>query len=155
MRAVHCGNLGCECACHRQKVRRSSTKATPEQDATIGNMLARGRPIRFIASALSISENAVRWRIRVMDRSTREGWRSRDEVAKAIGVSWRRLKRWQLAGLVTVSAHGARWTRVSDADLEAFVATYAGLLFDPLGVRDPRLRRLAETSGIANQRRAV
>lgn len=152
---VRCDNLGCECRCHRMKLRRTATKATPEQDAMIGALLVQGQPIAAIASSLHISENAVLWRIRVMGRSTREGWWSRREVVRALGVSWRHLKRWQCAGLLKVTQHGTRWTRIRESDLEAFVKDHSGLLFDPSTVRDARLRRLAETSAIANRRRAV
>jgi hypothetical protein len=153
MQTARCDVLGCECGCHRQKIRRTGVKWTPERDAFVADALNRGRPVAFIASGLGVTEEAVRWRIKRLGRSTREGWRSRQEVVAALGVSRRAVDRWMRVGLLRVTKHGTRWTRINDADLEAFVRDGAGRLFEPADVRDAHLRRLAETSALVNRRR--
>lgn len=123
-------------------------------DRTLTDALARGDHPREIAATLHLTLDSIRWRIKQLDHSLREGWRSRQEVAAVLGVGRRSVDCWMRDGTLAVRRHGTRWTRVRDDDLEAFVSAHAGALFDPLGVGDGALRRLAETASIANRRRA-
>jgi hypothetical protein len=154
MAGAHCDVLGCECACHRQKRRQAPRLWTPKMDQTVTELLNRGEPVGQIASRLYLTEDSIRWRIKQLGCSTRDGWRSRQEVTAVLGTSRRAVDRWMRAGLLKVAHHGTRWTRVRNADLEVFVVAHAGALFDPDGVQEPRLRRLAETSALVNRRRA-
>jgi hypothetical protein len=155
MAAAKCSTLGCECGCHRARVRQAPTTWTRERDAFVSDALSRGQVLRVIAAGLGVTEESVRWRLRQLDRSTREGWRSRVEVVRVLGVPRRSVDRWMRSGQLRVARHGTRWTRVTDADLRAFVEQQAGVLFDADGVADPALRRFAETSAIVNRRRAA
>lgn len=155
MAKIRCGSLGCECVCHRAKVRQIPRLWTPQMDEQITRGLDRGETVAQIAARLYLTEDSIRWRVKQLGRSLRDGWRSRVEVSSLLGVSWRAVDRWSRAGLLKVTRHGTRWTRVADVDLEAFVAAQAGLLFAAEDVQDARLRRLAETSALANRRRAA
>jgi hypothetical protein len=124
-------------------------------DEEVTAALDRGETVRQIAVRLYLSEDSIRWRIKQLGRSTRDGWRSRQEVIAVLGVPRRAVDRWMQAGVLKVTRHGTRWTRISARDLESFVSAHAGLLFDPRDVQDARLRRLAETSALANRRRAT
>lgn len=153
MSTALCSVLGCQCACHCVKQRQIPRLWTPGMDRALLAALERGDTVRQIAAQLHLSEDSIRWRVKQLDHSLREGWRSRQEVAAVLGVGRRAVDRWMRAGLLPVNRHGTRWTRIRDDDLEAFVSTQAGLLFESSGVTDAGLRRLAETASIANRRR--
>jgi excisionase family DNA binding protein len=151
-RAPRCPVLGCECQCHRARVRQVPRLWTPGMDRALTEALDRGDHPGSIAAGMHLTIDSIKWRAKHLDRSLREGWRSRQEVAAVLGVGRRAVDRWMRDGSLLVQRHGTRWTRVRDADLEAFVSAQAGVAFDPSGVSDPRLRRLAETSALANRR---
>lgn len=155
MTKVQCGVLGCECACHRAKVRKAPIVWTTGMDRVLAESLERGDHAEEIAARLHLTVDAIRWRIRQRNRSLREGWRSRQEATVALGVGRRAVDRWMQQGLLRFTPHGRRWTRIRESDLEAFVSTHAGLLFEPDGVADVRLRRMAETAALANRRRLM
>lgn len=150
---TRCNGYGCPCPNHLAKVRQVPRLWTPAMDQVVTDGLARGEHPAAIADRLHLTVDSVKWRIRQLDHSLREGWRSRQEVITALGVSRRTVDRWMRSGELRVTRHGTRWTRVRDADLEAFVAAQAGRLFDPAHVSDPTLRRLADVAAVANQRR--
>jgi hypothetical protein len=117
-------------------------------------MVRDGKTRKEIADAFGVSQHAVRHRIADLGESVRLGWRSEFEVQRALGVSWRFTRRWRLDGQLVFRGHDtSTWHRINDADLEAFVRQYAGILFRVEKVRDPSLRRLAEISATANLRR--
>lgn len=151
---TRCHGFGCPCPNHLAKVRQVPRLWTPAMDQALVDALGRGEHPEQIAARLHLTVDSIKWRLKQLDHSLREGWRSRQEVAAVLGVSRRAVDRWMRDGSLRVGRHGTRWTRVRDADLEAFVATQAGLLFDPAGVADRQLRRLAEVSATANRRRA-
>lgn len=122
-------------------------------EARLRHLLADGETVGRIADHLHLTEDAIRWRIKSLGLSTRDGWRSRQEVSAVLGAQRRAVDRWMRSGQLRVTMHGRRWTRVTDADLRAFVGAHGGVLFDPGGVVDPQLRSLAETAARANQRR--
>jgi excisionase family DNA binding protein len=124
-------------------------------DAQVTDAVQRGVHPTALAAMLHLTVDSVRWRIRVLGLSLRDGWSSSLEVAALLGVSWRSVNRWRRDGYLRVTRPGRRWTRVTDADLRAFVGTWAGVLFDADGVRDPGLRSLAETASLASRRRAA
>jgi excisionase family DNA binding protein len=155
MSAARCDVLGCECGCHRAKRRQVPRLWTPGMDQTLVDGIARGEHPNQIAARLRLTVDSIKWRIKQLDHSLREGWRSRQEVAAVLGVGRRAVDRWMREGQLRVTRHGTRWTRVSDADLRAFVERYAGVLFSPEDVTDAALRRLAETGALVNQRRVV
>ena len=152
MAAARCSTLGCTCACHRP--RQEPRLWTPDMDRQLSRAIDRGDTIRTIATAMRLTEESIRWRVKKLGRSLREGWRSRAEIARCLGVPRRSVDRWARDGHLVVTRHGTRWTRVRDVDLWTFVGQHAGALFDPLGVSDPTFRRLAETAAMANRRRA-
>lgn len=152
---TRCGTLGCGCGCHRAKVRQVPRTWTPLLDQTLTEALARGGSVPEIADRLRLTQHSVRWRVRHLGLSTRDGWRSRREVAQVLGVSRRAVDRWWHSGLLRVELHGTRWTRVTHADLRAFVSEYAGVLVDHACIADPALRSLAETAAIVHRRRAA
>jgi excisionase family DNA binding protein len=121
-------------------------------DRVLAEAISRGDHPSSIAAKMHLTIDSVKWRIKQLDHSLREGWRSRQEVAAVLGVGRRAVDRWMRDGTLRVTQHGSRWTRVRDADLEVFVSAQAGMAFDPSGVTDPHLRRLAETSALANRR---
>jgi excisionase family DNA binding protein len=121
-------------------------------DRALLDDLDAGRHVSTIAARMHLTEESVRWRVRQLGRSLRDGWRSRQEVAQVLGVGRRAVDRWWKDGLLPVRKHGTRWTRILEAELETFVRAQAGLLFAPGGVRDARLRRLAEIGAAANAR---
>ena len=155
MSAARCGVLGCECGCHRQKQRQSPRLWTREMDEQVTNGIERGETPSQIAARLHLTEDSIKWRVKQLGRSLRDGWRSRQEVTAVLGVPRRAVDAWMRDGTLRVTRHGSRWTRVSDRDLEAFVVAYAGVLFEADTVADAGLRRLAETAALANRRRAV
>lgn len=117
--------------------------------------LDRGEPLARIAASFHLTEDSIRWRLRQLGRSLRDGWHSRQTAAAMLGVSWRVLERWQQSGDLAVERHGRRWLRITDASLRACVERRAGLDLDPAAIRERGLRRLAETSAVANRRRAL
>lgn len=123
-------------------------------DRTLASAVERGEPPRRIAGAMHLTEDSVRWRIKHLGRSLREGWRSRQEVAATLGVGRRAVDRWMREGRLAVERHGTRWTRVADDELRTFVRRHAGTLLRPEAIDDQSLRRLAETSAVANRRRS-
>jgi len=157
MAAARCDVLGCECGCHRVKRRQAPRLWTPGMDCALAEAVERGEHPRAIAARMHLSLDSIKWRIKTLGLSLREGWRSRQEVATVLGVSRRAVTRWMRDGSLRVTRHGTRWTRVTDTDLRAFVEQQAGVLFDPEAVQDSigqsALRRLAETSALVNRRR--
>ena len=151
---TRCNGYGCPCPNHLVKVRQVPRLWTPAMDQTLVDALGRGEHPTQIAARLHLTVDSIKWRLKQLDHSLREGWRSRQEVAAILGVGRRAVDRWMRSGALRVARHGTRWTRVRDADLEAFVAAQAGLLFDPATVTDSALRRLAEVTAVANRRRA-
>lgn len=115
--------------------------------------LARGETPDQLAAIFALSPGAVRWRVRTNGASLRDGWYSPTEVARLLGVSWRRVRSWIASGWLLVEAHGRRWRRVTCTELERFVGSYGGRAFDAHGVTDPKLRRLAEVSQLRHLRR--
>ena len=151
---ARCIAAACPCACHvRRRPRQVPRVWTTRMDAAIVERLVSGHSVREIAEWMHLTPDSITWRLKQLGHSTREGWRSSLDVAWALGVSRRAVARWRADGLLVVSPHGRRWTRVVEADLRAFVATWAGVLFEPDGVVDAALRPLAETSALANRRR--
>lgn len=150
---VQCGILGCECACHRAKVRQVPRLWTPGMDRTLTEAIERGDHLQTIATRLHLTEDSIRWRVRQLGLSLRDGWYSRQEIGGLLGVGRRSVDRWMRSGLLTVTRHGTRWTRVKQADLLTFVQAHAGVEFDPSAVSDPTLRRLADVSSVVNRRR--
>jgi hypothetical protein len=124
-------------------------------DRELAAAVLRGDHPSSIARTMHLSIDSVKWRVKSLGLSLRDGWRSRVEVVAVLGVPRRCVDRWMRQGTLRVTRHGLRWTRVTDADLLTFVAAYAGVLFDAATVEDSTLRRLAETAAIANRRRAV
>lgn len=122
-------------------------------DRALGAALDRGEHVRVIAMSMHLSEDSVKWRVKHLGRSLRDGWRSRQEVAAVLGVSRRAVDRWARAGQLRVTRHGTRWTRVADEDLRSFVAAHAGVLFDARAVTDATLRPLAQTARLVAGRR--
>lgn len=155
MSKVRCGSLGCECACHRAKIRQAPRLWTPSMDQQLLAALDRGEHPLRIAVSMHLTPDSIKWRTKQLGRSLRDGWRSRQEVAAALGVGRRAVDRWMQEGLLRVGYHGRRWTRILDADLEAFVSAHAGLLFEPEHVTDPVLRRRADVAATVHRRRAA
>jgi excisionase family DNA binding protein len=122
-------------------------------DRRLTDALRAGEHPEQLAAREHLTVDSIKWRIKQLGLSTRDGWRSREEIASVLGVGRRAVNRWMQAGLLRVTRHGTRWTRVSTGDLETFVSAQAGLLFDPADVTDPQLRRLAEVAATANHRR--
>jgi excisionase family DNA binding protein len=154
MAAARCDVLGCECGCHRAKRRQVPRLWTPGMDRELSAAVLRGEHPNTIAATMHLSVDSIKWRIKTLGLSLRDGWRSREDVAAMLGVGRRAVARWVRDGTLPSVLHGRRWTRVTDADLRAFVVAHAGLLFDPFGVADPELGRLAETAALANRRLA-
>lgn len=155
MAIVQCGILGCECACHRAKVRQVPRLWTPGMDRSLTEAIERGDHLKTIAARLHLTEDSIRWRVRQLGLSLRDGWYSRQEIGPLLGVGRRSVDRWMRTGLLAVTRHGTRWTRVRQADLLSFVQAQAGVEFDPSGVGDPALKRLADVSAVANRRGSV
>lgn len=155
MAKIQCGTLGCECACHRAKVRQVPRVWTTGMDRSLAEAIEGGDHLRTIAARLHLTEDSIRWRVRQLGLSLRDGWYSRQEIAALLGVGRRSVDRWMRSGRLTVTRHGTRWTRVRQADLLSFVRAQAGIEFDPDGVSNPVLKRLADVSAIANRRRSV
>jgi len=151
-RKRRCRLTVCACACHLPTVRQRQHLWTPSQDRALLDALRRGRHIREVAADLGLTLQSVTFRVKQLDQSLCLGWRSRQGVARALGVSRRRVTGWWRSGLLVVAPHGTRWTRVTDAELERFVSAHGGRLFAPEGVRVPQLRRLAEVAAMANGR---
>jgi hypothetical protein len=155
MTTLPCASLGCACACHRAVKRRPPIVWTHGMDRRLRAAIERGEHPEVIADGMALSLEAIRWRVKTLGLSLRDGWRSRQEVQAALGAPRRAVDRWMRDGHLRVTRHGTRWTRVTDDDLRAFVGTHAGVLFDPGCVEDPQLRSLAETAAMANRRRAA
>lgn len=155
MPSPRCAVPGCACACHRVTHRQSPRLWTAHMDDAVRSAIAGGDHPRKVAASLHLTEDSIRHRIKQLGLSCRDGWRTRAEVSRALGVSWRSIERWRGSGALRVVPHGSRWTRITEADLRAFVLNAAGVLFDASTVTDPALRRLAETAAIANRRRAT
>lgn len=153
MPKIQCGVLGCECTCHRAKVRQPARLWTPGMDRTVTEAIERGDHIRTIAARLHLTEDSIRWRVKQLGLSLRDGWYSRQEISVLLGVGRRHVDRWMHTGLLPVTRHGTRWTRIRQADLLTFVQAHAGVQFDPVGITDPVLRRLADVSATVNRRR--
>src|SRR5262245_7058699 len=153
MRVMRCGMADCRCRCHTQ--RGAPPTWLPGMDRALRAALGRGEHPRAIAAALGLAETSVRWRCKQLGLSLRAGWRSRQEVAVVLGVSRRRVDAWCRAGLLVATPHGTRWTRVTDAEVERFVAAHGGRLFRPDGVRTGALRRLAEVAARTSALRAL
>ena len=122
-------------------------------DRELTEALQGGQHPAQIAARLHLTEDSIRWRVKQLGLSLRDGWYSRQEIGPLLGVGRRSVDRWMRSGLLRVTRHGSRWARVSDGDLGAFVSCQGGLLFDPAVVTDPALRRVAEVAATANRRR--
>jgi excisionase family DNA binding protein len=122
-------------------------------EAAVITGLERGESVRTIADRLHLTEDSIRWRARQLGLSLRDGWYSRQQITRLLGVNYRHVNRWMRAGQLPVRRHGTRWTKVREEDFKQFIAQYAGLLFDPSDVQNNDMRRLAETSALANGRR--
>ncbi len=107
-------------------------------------LTARGPVPRTVAS--------VRIRINKLGRSTRDGWMSGEELIRQLGVYRARVSWFEAQGLLTRAQWG-RWRRYAIVEVEALIASQAGLTIDPRRVKDARLRSLAETAAIVNRRR--
>lgn len=157
---------GCPCTCHQraeQRKRRTHQLATrwqPEHDAIVRQGIERGDTLRQIADSIEHDHQirrpigSIRNRITELGLSRRDGWRSQAEVARMLGVAEVTVYGWRERGHLAFEEHG-RWYRVRDAALEAFIREQAGRLFDPLKVKDPKLRSLAEVSARANRVRSA
>jgi len=155
MATLRCGVLGCECQCHRAGRRQPPRLWTPGMDHELTDAIVHGEHPSVIAARMRLTVDSVKWRVKSLGLSLRDGWRSRQEVALVLGAPRRSVDAWMRQGKLRVTRHGSRWTRVADTDLQAFVSAYAGVLFAAETVADPSLRRLAETAALANRRRAV
>lgn len=155
MATPRCNGYGCPCPNHQAKVRQTPRLWTPGMDQVLTSAVERGEHVRAIAARLHLTDDSIKWRIKTLGLSLRDGWRSRQEVVTVLGTSRRAVDRWMREGKLRVTRHGTRWTRISDADLREFVDRYAGLGLDAEGISDPALRRLAETASTANRRRSA
>jgi hypothetical protein len=156
---------GCGCHCHAlvkgkaRSARRARDAWLPEHDALILEMVKRGEAPAAIAEALSVrfpiprSEQGVRRRLVRLGISTRDGWWSRWETSRMLGVSKDTLARLEGDGLLEPQPF-ATWRRYRADDIERLVREQAGHRIDPRRVRDPRLRSLAEVSALVNARTA-
>lgn len=158
----------CFCRCHatrrtndqRNKPQKRWDIWKPQHDEAITALVLEGHHPEVVARIISErfaiprSQDSVRRRLSQLGVSIRDGWYSRDDLAKMIGVHHRKIAQWEQDGLLPVAEYG-RWRRIAKADVDAVVAAQAGLAIDPRRIRDPRLRSIAETSAIANRRRAA
>lgn len=155
----------CFCRCHAVRfAAQASRKKTRSdawtflQDEMIRVLISEALDAPAIAERLTDhfgirrGVDAVRRRVAHLGLSLRDGWWSRSDVARMLGISVQRMQRLERQGYLGVHPHG-RWRRVKEADIEAFVREHAGALFDPRRVKDPRFKTLAETAAIANRRR--
>lgn len=131
-------------------------------DAFVIERSRAGVALEAIASAfkkrfrLTRSPHSIGVRLRSLGESTRDGWTTKRETARWLGVSDQQIDRWEVAGLLATSAHKTgHWRRITTTDLDAFVIAHAGRLFDPARVRDRRLAALAREAASANSRQEV
>lgn len=153
----------CVCICHAVAAgRRASRKKmgprpywTREREARLSEGIEAGQPLASIAKAIGVTVEAVRVRASKLGESTRTGWHTQRDVVRMLGVTTETVERWRQDELLEFVRHtGGRWFRISATDMLTFVRAHAGRVFDPSSVTDPTLRRLAETSAIANRRHA-
>jgi hypothetical protein len=152
---------GCPCQCHAIAAAKAANPQrrrglwTPQRDDELRALMLAGTSQKEVAVRLGVTVNAIRHRQMELGLSVRAGWRSDFEVQRALGVSWRFTRRWRLDGQLVFRGHDtSTWHRISDADLEAFVRQYAGVLLDPARVRDAKLRQIAEVAAVVNRRKA-
>lgn len=155
MATTRCNGYDCPCPNHLAKVRQPARLWTPGMDRTLTEAIKHGDHLKTIAARLHLTEDSIRWRVRQLGLSLRDGWYSRQEIGPLLGVGRRSVDRWMRSGALVVTRHGTRWTRIRQADLLTFVQSHAGVEFDPAGVTDPVVRRLADVSAVVNQRKAV
>lgn len=155
-----CG--GC-CPCHRLKHGETRWNAwTPEQEAFILARSAEGASLTEIADAFERrfryrrGVDGIRVRLSKLGASVRDGWLTRRDVERLLGVHHRDVQRWVQSGALIDRPHQrGHWRLIAPADLDTFVRAQAGRLFDPARVADRRLRSLAETSAQINLREAA
>lgn len=151
---------GCICRCHRVVREPWSAEELDDLRAAVG----RYEEPAVIAAALTAkygrprTPNAVARRAQALGFSFRDGWYSENDVRIRLRVSAPVVRRWRTDGLLRAVRHigAARnrpsvWWRIAAEDLEAFIDQYAGIEFDPSGVRDPVLRERAEAASHARR----
>jgi transcriptional regulator with XRE-family HTH domain len=162
---------GCLCKCHSIRAGKLKSPKTqvahrkrwlPEHDAVVRDRLQAGVHVEQIARELTERFIIPRTAMGVENRARRhlglslfDGWTSSTQLARRLGVPKSRIEAWRERGYLSGVPDFKQWPRYLEPEIEAFVQQHAGVLFDVRLVRDSRLRSLAETSAIANRRRAV
>lgn len=156
---------GCGCHCHAIARGKAESTRLPRDawltlhDAVIKERVKAGVPPAEIATELSErfpvprTAHAVRRRIVQLGISTRDGWWSRWEASKLLGLSKEALARIEEAGAITPQPF-ASWRRYREADIHRLIRAQAGLTIDPRRVKHPAWKSLAEVSARVNARSA-
>lgn len=158
----------CVCGCHQTRAGKAKPGANTRwdswlrhHDALLTDLVEQGHPPDVIAPIISErfsvprTGHAVGLRIRKLGLSRRDGWMSREDVERLLGISHqKRMERYEAQGYLPTAAYG-RWRRIRRADVERLVRDQAGVTIDPRRIIDPTLKALAETAAIVNRRRVA